>query len=73
MKRNTKMTIEKTSKEYIIRIPSNVDIEGLQRLIDYLTYTEATANSVAQQKEVDALASEVKSGWWAKNRSRLIK
>ncbi len=67
------MTIERTSKELIIRIPSNVDIEGLQRLIDYLTYTEATANSMAQQNDVDALVSEVKSGWWAKNRSRLIK
>jgi hypothetical protein len=67
------MTIERTSKEVIIRLPSYVNTDGLQRLVDYLTYKEATAKSKAKQAEVDALAKEVKKGWWTKNRSRLIK
>ncbi len=67
------MTIERTSTEVIIRLPSYVDIEGLQRLIDYLTYKEATSKSEAKQSDVDDLAKEVKAGWWKKNRSRLIK
>jgi hypothetical protein len=67
------MTIERTSKEVIIRLPSYVNTDGLQRLVDYLTYKEATAKSKAKQADVDALAKEVKKGWWTKNRSRFIK
>jgi len=67
------MTIERTSKEVIIRLPSYVNTDGLQRLVDYLTYKEATAKSKAKQADVDALANEVKKGWWTKNRSRFIK
>jgi len=67
------MIIERTSKEVIIRLPAYVDTTGLQSLIDYLTYKEATAKSKAKQSDVDALASDVKKGWWAKNKSRVVK
>ncbi len=67
------MLIERTSKEVIIRLPSTVDTTGLQRLVDYLVYREATANSKANQEQVDKLASDVKKGWWKKNRKRFIK
>ena len=67
------MTIERTSKEVIIRLPSYVNTDGLQRLVDYLTYKEATAKSKAKQSDVDVLAMEVKKGWWTNNRSRFIK
>ena len=67
------MLIERTNTEVIIRLPSYVDTNGLQRLVDYLTYKEATAKSKAKQSDVDALANEVKAGWWAKNRNRLVK
>ena len=67
------MTIERTSKEIIIRLPSYVNTDGLQRLVDYLTYKEATAKSKAKQSDVDTLSMEAKKGWWTKNRSRFIK
>ncbi len=67
------MQIERTQEEIIIRIPSDVDMQGLQRLIDFLTYREATAKSKASQTDVDELAAEVKKGWWDKNRTRFIK
>lgn len=67
------MIIERTSKEIIIRLPAYVDTTGLQSLIDYLIYKEATAKSKAKQSDVDALANEAKKGWWAKNKSRFVK
>jgi hypothetical protein len=67
------MLIERTSSEVIIRLPSYVDTEGLQRLVDYLSYKEATSKSKAKQSDVDKLAKEVKKGWWGNNRSRFIK
>jgi hypothetical protein len=42
-------------------------------LFDYFTYKEATAKSKARQSDVNALAAEVKKGWWTKNRSRFVK
>ncbi len=67
------MLIERTNKEIIIKLPSSVDITGLQQLVDYLTYKEATAKSKAKQEDVDKLAKEVKKGWWNKNRNRFVK
>ncbi|MGI8637637.1 MAG: hypothetical protein ACR2KZ_19740 [Segetibacter sp.] len=67
------MLIERTEKEVIIRLPGSVDTIELQRFIDYLTYKEATASSIATQEDVDKLAKEVKKGWWEANRSRLVK
>ena len=67
------MLIQRTSREVIIRLPASVDTIGLQRLVDYLTYKEATSNSKATQEQVDRLASAVKKGWWKKNRKRFIK
>ncbi len=66
------MLIERTSKEVIIRLPASVDIAGLQRLVDYLIYKEATSKSKATQEQVDKLARDVKKGWWKKNRKRFI-
>ncbi|MEK6781296.1 MAG: hypothetical protein AABY93_06300 [Bacteroidota bacterium] len=67
------MMIERTKTEVIIRLPSYIDTEGLQNIINYLTYKEATDKSQAKQADVDKLAKEIKKGWWSKNRRRFIK
>ena len=67
------MLIERTSDEVIIRLPASVDTAGLQRLIDYLSYKEATVNSKATQEQIDKLSKELKKGWWKKNRKRFMK
>jgi hypothetical protein len=67
------MIIERTKKEVIIRLPSYIDTDGLQGLINYLIYKEATDKSQAKQKDVNKLVKEIKKGWWKKNRSRFIK
>ena len=67
------MTIERTREEVIIRLPSSIGTEELQRLADYLTYQEATGKSKARQADVDALAKEAKADRWAANRNRLVK
>lgn len=67
------MLIERNKKEIIIRLPASVNTTGLQSLVDYLTYKEATSESKVKQSDVDELSNEVKKGWWAKNRSRLVK
>jgi hypothetical protein len=67
------MLIERNNKQITITVSSSVDSFGLQRIIDYVKYLEATAKSKAKQSDVDKLANEVNAGWWAKNRKRFIK
>ena len=52
------MVIERNMNEIIIRIPSFVNIDGIQNMIDYLTYKEATAQSeAAEEPRADARAA----------------
>jgi hypothetical protein len=68
------MVIENISNDKItITLSSSVDKFGFQRLMEYLEYLEATANSTAKQSEIDQLANEVNAEWWKKNKSRFIK
>ena len=66
------MVIERNTSEIIIRVPSFVNIEGLQRMLDYLTYQEATAKSEASAEDVDNLVKEVKKGRWATRKKLLL-
>ena len=61
------------NNKIVITLSSSVDSFGLQRLIDYMKYLEATAKSKAKQSDVDKLADEVNASWWNENRKRFIK
>lgn len=66
------MTIQRKGDELIIKLPKNINLEGLQRLIDFIEYNQLTESSVANQKDVDQLSSEVNKSWWEKNKDRLL-
>lgn len=44
------MQIERTKDEVIIRLPSHIDTEGLQRFVDYLSYKEASYITDSKEK-----------------------
>ena len=68
------MQIQQINKEQItITVSSSVDSFGLQRIIDYVKYLEATSKSKVKQSDIDKLADEVNEDWWTKNRNRFIK
>ena len=67
------MTIERKNNEIIIKIPGDIDTDGIQRIIDFILYKETTAKSKAKQKDEDKLASEVNINWWQKNKDRFLK
>lgn len=62
----------KNDNKITITISKSIDSFGLQRLIDYVKYLEATAKTKAKQSEIDKLADEVNASWWRKNRKRFI-
>jgi hypothetical protein len=68
------MLIERVdNNRIVITMSSNVDLFGIQRLIDYGRYLEATSQSKAKQSDVDKLADEVNENWWKKNKHRFSK
>ena len=74
LKKHLSMLIEPSNKnQIVITLSSKIDSFGLQRLIDYAKYLEATSTSKAKQVEVNKLADEVNASWWNNNRKRFIK
>ena len=67
------MVIERTKKEIIIRIPSDIGIDDLQDLADLFRYKEITKKSKAKQSDVDNLVSLIKKGRWEKRKELLSK
>jgi hypothetical protein len=67
------MQIERNKKEIVIRIPSDTDIIGLQRILDFLKFREIASKSKATQSQIDSVARESKVSWWEKNKDRFFK
>ena len=67
------MQIERTNNEILIRLSSETDLVGLQRILDYLNFREIGSKSKASQKQIDELSTDSKSSWWNKNKSRFVK
>lgn len=67
------MTIQRKGDELIIFLPKNIDLNGLQRSIDYIEYNQLTNNSIGKQEDVDKLSSDVNKNWWEKNTYRLLR
>ncbi len=68
------MVIERIENNRItITLSPGVDVFGIQRLIDYARYLEATSRSKVKQADIDKLADEVNESWWANNKHRFAK
>lgn len=65
------MTIERTSKEIIFRLPSSIKIDDLQEIADLFTFKEISRNSKATQIKVDDLVKTIKKGRWVKTKQKL--
>jgi len=61
------------NKKIVITFEKASDTSGVQQLIDYAKYLQATNGSQAEQEDIDALADEVNTNWWNKNKHRFIK
>lgn len=66
------MNVERTPTEIIIKLPLSVDIEEVQRFLNYLRYKELAGKSKATQEEVDTLATAVNKSWWEKNKEQFL-
>ena len=68
MKKKIDMILERTKKEYLVRIPLNVDLTELQDMLDYINYKELSSKSAAKQSDVDALSNVINKSMMKKER-----
>lgn len=66
------MTIQQIDNQIIITLPGSTDLEGVQRLINYWLYKQATKDSQAKQEDVDNLARGANKLWWEENKQRFL-
>jgi len=67
------MLVERISKNQIaISFSPKTDTLGIQRLIDYAKYLEATSQSQVNQSDIDNLADEINTNWWNKNKHWIL-
>ena len=67
------MVIERTNKEILLRLTADMDITGLQRIINYLQYKEYIMKSEGTEEPANQLANESKRRWWTENKERFFK
>jgi hypothetical protein len=67
------MIIERNSSQIVIKVSSQVDTFGFQRIMDYLDYLEITSKSKGTQDDADKLADELNENWWKENRKKFNK
>jgi len=67
------MIVEKANNQFIIKVSSDVDAFGFQKIMEYLDYLEITSVNKGTQEDADKLADELNENWWKENRRKFIK
>ena len=68
------MQIQRTQDETIIRFSNslNINIEYLQKLIDYLRFIEISSKSMATEKQIMEIADIINQSWWQNNKHSFL-
>ena len=66
------MIIESNKNEIVIRISANVNLDEIQKSLDFIRYKEILSKSKGTQEDADSLAADINKAWWAQNKSKYI-
>jgi len=67
------MVVERQNNEIIIRLPGSMNIDAIQKMVDYFNVMEIVSQNKGTEEQAAELAREVNKKWWTENRSRFIK
>ncbi|MEQ8905364.1 hypothetical protein [Ekhidna sp.] len=67
------MNIEQTKDEILIRVPKSTDLNGVERLLEFIRFREIASKSNATDDQIDELANQSKNQWWDRNKDRFVK
>ncbi len=69
------MEIQRTSNELVIRFSNsiNINIEYLQKFLDYLRFMEISSKSQATDEQILELSNEINKSWWQTNKNKFVR
>ncbi|MEA5461343.1 hypothetical protein VB796_19925 [Arcicella sp. LKC2W] len=67
------MSIERINNEFLIKIPSSVDIGILQQFLDYVRVKTIASQSTASDEDILGIADDINKNWWIENKQHFIK
>lgn len=66
------MVIERQNEKIIIEPLSSINMNAVQKVIDYINALEIVSQNKGTEEQAAELAREVNRDWWQKNRSRFV-
>ncbi len=68
------MQVQRTQDELVIRFSNtiNINIEYLQKFLDYLRFMEISSKSEATDEQILELSRDINQSWWQTNKSQFI-
>ncbi len=68
------IALQRTENELLIRIPItlNINIEYVQKLLDYFRFMSIAGKSQATDEQILEIANDIKSSWWETNKHLYI-
>lgn len=66
------MVIERENNTIVIRPNGTINMEAVQKVIDYINVLEIVAKSQGTEEQAAQLAREVDNNWWQANKHRFL-
>ena len=66
------MVITRQDRNIIIQTNDSINMEAVQKLIDYINVLEITSQNQGTEEQAAALAKEIDKNWWSENKHRFL-
>jgi hypothetical protein len=66
------MVIERSNQDIIIRPTKAINMDAVQKVIDYINVLEIASQNLGTEEQAAELAKEIDTEWWEENKHRFI-
>lgn len=66
------MVIERENDTIVIRPNGNINMDAVQKVIDYVNILEIVSQSKGTKEDAAKLADEIDFKWWTANKHRFL-
>lgn len=66
------MVITRQDKNILIETNGSINMEAIQRIIDYINVMEITSQNQGTEEQAAELAREIDKNWWSAHKSRFL-
>ncbi|MEZ0483011.1 hypothetical protein [Fibrella aquatica] len=66
------MVITQQDRNILIETSGSINMQAVQKLIDYINVLEITASNQGAEEQATELAQQIDKSWWSENKSRFL-